>query len=356
MPDIPQHQIALSGEHLAEILYSLAPDGAVLFISRTCERLLGVPSVAVCDNPGLWPDLVDPGHRARLLDQRRRVAEDNASTEVTYRVHNRATGRQHVVRDCAVPVLSDAGEVVRIDGVLRDLTPAAARDDDLDRQQRMETLGRMTSSVAHSFNNILTVISGYSSALEDNPQLDPLERRAVGQIGVAADRAADLSHRLVAYARGDEPVTRREFQVVRLLMDARDLLRGILSRSIELKMLAQPDLPHLAGDSLRLQMALLHLAANAKAAMPRGGTLTLSAEMDPDAAGLLLVKLIDDGDGMASDVLARARDPYFTTRDQATGLGLTLVEEIVVEHGGTLELTSTPGSGTTVWMRLPVVG
>lgn len=355
MPDFPQHQIALSGEHLAETLYSLDPGGAVLFISRTCDCLLGAPAVALIDNPGLWSELVDPGHRARLLEQRRSVVEQGTASEVTYRIDNPTTGRRHVILDCAVPVLSDAGEVIRIDGVLRDLTPAAARDDDHDRQQRMETLGRMTSAVAHSLNNILTVISGYSSALEDNPQLDPLERRAVGQIGVAADRAADLSHRLVAYARGDEPVTRREFQVVRLLMDARDLLRGILSRSIELKMLAQSDLPRLAGDSLRLQMALLHLAANSRDAMPRGGTLTLCAEMDPDDASLLLIKLIDDGDGMASDVLARACDPYFSTRDQATGLGLTLVEEIVVEHGGSLELSSTPGIGTTVMMRLPVL-
>jgi signal transduction histidine kinase len=352
--DIPQHQIALSGEHLAETLYSLSPDGAVLFISRTCERFLGAPAVAICDNPGLWPERVDPDHGPRLRDMRRRLVDDKVAVEATYRVNNPATDRHHVLHDCAVPVLSDDGAVVRIDGVLRDLTPSAARDDDLERQQRMESLGRMTSAVAHSFNNILTVISGYSSALEDNPQLDPLERRAVGQIGVAADRAADLSHRLVAYARGDEPVTRREFQVVRLLMDARDLLRGILSRSIELKMLAESDLPPLAGDSLRLQMALLHLAANSRDAMPRGGTLTLSAELDPDAAGGLLLKLVDDGDGMTSDVLARARDPYFTTRDQATGLGLTLVEEIVTEHGGTLELSSTPGSGTTVVMRLPV--
>ena len=356
MFDDPQHQIAQSGDHLAEILYSLSPDGAVLFISRTCERIFGAPAVALCDSPGLWRELVDPAHHSRLADHRRRLVEEATACEVAYRVLNRASDTQPVVLDHAVPVYSDAGDVVRIDGVLRDLTAATAADADVSRRERMETLGRMTSSVAHSLNNILTVISGYSSALEDNPQLDPLERRAVGQIGVAADRAADLSHRLVAYARGDDPVTQREFQVVRLLMDARDLLRGILSRSIELKMLAQPDLPRLCGDSLRLQMALLQLAANAKAAMPRGGTLTLSAELDPDDPGLLMVKLTDTGEGMTSSILARATDPYFTTRDQATGLGLSLVEEIVTDHGGTLALTSTPGTGTTVMLRLPVLG
>ena len=355
MSDDPQHLIARSGDHLSEILYSLRPDGAVLFISRTCERIFGAPAVALCDSPGLWIELVDPAHRDRLTAQRRRLVEEGAACETVYRVLDRTSDTPHVLLDHAVPVYSDAGDVVRIDGVLRDLTAATAADDDASRCERMEALGRMTSSVAHSFNNILTVISGYSSALEDNPQLDPLERRAVGQIGVAADRAADLSHRLVAYARGDDPVTRREFQVVRLLMDARDLLRGILSRSIELKMLAQPDLPRLCGDSLRLQMALLHLAANAKAAMPRGGSLILSAEIPPDDPGRLLIKLTDDGEGMTSDVLARATDPYFTTRAQATGLGLSIVEEIITDHGGTLDLTSTPGTGTTVWLRLPLL-
>jgi two-component system, cell cycle sensor histidine kinase and response regulator CckA len=350
------HEIARAGDLLSEVLYSQGPDGSVRQLSRSFERLTGMPAAAVQDNAGMWLELVHAEDRERLDDERRRRLAEGTPGEVQYRVRHRIHGAEVVLLDHAIPVQDDDGAVVRVDGVLVDLTLRAARDEDWARQRRLEAMGRMTTSVAHSYNNLLTVITGYASALEDVSGLDPLEQRAVAQITTAADRASDLSRRLVTLARGDVPPRARTIAVVRLLAEARDMLRGMLSRAIELRVAAQPDLPPIQGDPTRLIEALLHLAANARDAMPQGGTITLAAYLDEHDERRLLIEISDTGSGMTEDVLARVFDPFFTTRerDDMAGLGCALAREIAQDHGGTIAVDSTPGKGTRVRLRLPV--
>lgn len=353
----PFHAIATDGDRLTEVLYSLASDGSLLLLSGSFERSSGTPAAAFRDDPSLWLEMVVPEDRPRLQAERARREAEGTPGEVVYRIRNRIDGGIHVLLDYAIPLLDDAEELIRIDGVLTDVTLRAARQASESRQGRMEALGRLTTAVAHSFNNILTVISGYASALETNPALDPLEQRAVERIGTATDRAADLTRRLVIYARGDDVPGPRDVHPLLLLKEVRDLLRGMLSRAIELEVLAEPDLPTIHVDPMRITEAMLHLAANAREAMPHGGTLTLAASRI-ESRNWLKLELRDTGTGMTQDVLARATDPYFTTHeaDGAVGLGCCLAQETAKDHGGTLEIYSTPGEGATVVLSLPIMG
>ncbi len=350
------HEIARAGDLLSEVLYVQAPDGAVLQLSRSFERLTGTPTTAVLDNARLWIELVHVEDREKLAAERQRRLDEGTPGQVQYRVRHRIHGGEVVLADHAIPVTDADGAVVRVDGVLVDLTLRAAREEDWARQRRLEAMGRLTTSVAHSYNNLLTVITGYASALEDVTGLDPLEQRAVVQITSAAERASDLSGRLVTLARGDHPPRARAIPTLRFLAEARDLLRGMLTRAIELRVAAQPDLPPMQGDPTRLLEALLHLAANARDAMPQGGTLTLAAYLDEHDARRMIIEVADTGHGMTEDVLARAFDPFFTTRDRddMSGLGCALAREIASDHGGSIAIESTPGKGTRVWLRIPV--
>ena len=346
------HQIAADGELLTEVLYSLDGDGSLLFASSTLERVCGVPVAALREDSGSWLAQVVEDDRERVAAERQRRVREGTPGEVSYRVRNRINGVVSVLLDNGVAVHDEAGTVVRIDGVLRDISRHAARDTDGARQARMEAMGRMATSVAHSLNNILTVVSGYASALEGNPGLDPLEQRAIVQISAAAERASDVTRRLIGFALGKPPGV-RPIHVVRFLKETRDLLRGMLSRAIELEVLAEPDLPQFRGDPLRLQEVMLHLADNARLAMDQGGKITLSARRED---GRLLLEMRDTGTGMRREAVERAFDPFFTTRDQAAGLGCSYVQEIVEDHGGTVELHSILGEGTRVVIRLPLQG
>ena len=225
---------------------------------------------------------------------------------------------------------------------------------------RLQALGQLTAAVAHTFNNLLTVVAGYASALETSPRLDGLERRAVDRIVTAAEQAASLTETLVRSARGDPPRV-REVQMLAFLLEARDLLGSMVGRSIQLEVLAQQDLPRVAVDPARLHEAVLYLAANARAAMPAGGSLVLSAYLDGGDDGddgspprAVVLEVRDSGEGIATSALPHVFDPGFTTRPDAPGLGCSQVRAIVEQWGGSAEIESLPGDGTRVLLRLPV--
>ncbi len=224
---------------------------------------------------------------------------------------------------------------------------------------RLQALGQLTAAVAHTFNNLLTVVAGYASALETSPRLDGLERRAIDRIVTAAEQAASLTETLVRSTRGDPPRV-REVQMLAFLLEARDILGSMVGRSIQLEVLAQQDLPRVAVDPARLHEAVLYLAANARAAMPAGGSLILSAFLDAENEGTedspraVILEVRDSGEGIATTALPRVFEPGFTTRPDAAGLGCSQVRAIVEQWGGAAEIESRPGDGTRVLLRLPV--
>jgi signal transduction histidine kinase/ActR/RegA family two-component response regulator len=247
---------------------------------------------------------------------------------------------------------------------------AATRDmleDRLRQSQKMEALGQLTGGLAHDFNNMLAIIIGNLSLLKR--RLERGERaveRYAEQALKGADRAATLTHRLLAFAR-KQPLAPEAIACNRLIAAMSDLLRRSLGESIRIETVAAPALWTTQADANQLENAILNLAVNARDAMPKGGRLIIEtdnvhldeayAAQNPGvpAGPYVLVALTDTGSGMPPDVAAKAFDPFFTTKPvgQGTGLGLSQVYGFVRQSGGHVAIYSEPDRGTTVRLYLP---
>jgi signal transduction histidine kinase/ActR/RegA family two-component response regulator len=221
---------------------------------------------------------------------------------------------------------------------------------------KMEALGQLTGGVAHDFNNLLTVIGGNLQILEDVLEA----RMLVDSASRAARRGAELTGKLLAFSRKRQ-LNAQAVDCAHLLGGMRDLLRRTLGEGIDLRYRIDPGLQHALADAGQLESAVLNLALNARDAMPRGGTLTLSAQqregqrLARSGADTVVVEVSDNGEGMTREVIARALEPFFTTKaaGKGTGLGLSMVYGFVRQWGGDVRIYSEPGIGTTVRLLLP---
>ncbi|MDO9562296.1 MAG: ATP-binding protein [Bradyrhizobium sp.] len=236
----------------------------------------------------------------------------------------------------------------------------------LHQAQKMEAVGQLTGGVAHDLNNILTVITGtieiLSEAFADRPELLAITR----MIDDAAARGADLTQRLLAFAR-KQPLQPREVDVNALVIQTANLLRPTLGEQIEVHMMLADDTSHALIDPSQLTNAVLNLALNARDAMPDGGKLTIetrnvvldeeyvSANSDVTAGNYVLVAVTDSGHGIPAAILNHVFEPFFTTKDvdKGSGLGLSMVYGFVKQSQGHIKIYSEEGHGTTVRIYLP---
>jgi signal transduction histidine kinase/ActR/RegA family two-component response regulator len=231
----------------------------------------------------------------------------------------------------------------------------------LHEAQKLETLGQLTGGVAHDFNNLLTPVIGNLDLLRRRFPDDPRAQRLIDGGLQAASRAATLVQRLLAFARRQD-LQPRPVAIPALLEGMSDMLARSLGPTIDVHFAFPPDLPAARVDPNQLELALLNLAINARDAMPDGGPLRIEAsEVDRPGVGALTaghyirIAVIDGGLGMDRDTLARAVEPFFSTKGQGkgTGLGLSMVHGLAAQLGGMLSLTSAPGQGTTAEILLP---
>ncbi|WP_267380565.1 MULTISPECIES: hybrid sensor histidine kinase/response regulator [unclassified Sphingomonas] len=255
------------------------------------------------------------------------------------------------------------GEPLRMAGVVSDVTDQKEADAQLAQAQKMDAIGQLTGGVAHDFNNLLTPIVGSLDLLRRRHKDDEKTQRMVGGALQAAERAATLTQRLLAFAR-KQALQPRAVDVGALIDGIVDLVRRSLGPTIAVVLEVPRHLPSARVDPNQLELALLNLAINARDAMPGGGRLLLSvAEVAVDERNPLnlkggrYVRLIaeDNGTGMDRATLARATEPFFSTKGvgKGTGLGLSMVHGLAAQSGGILHLRSEPGAGTAVELWLP---
>jgi PAS domain S-box-containing protein len=249
---------------------------------------------------------------------------------------------------------------------LRDLTEKIAAEEQLRQAQKMEAIGKLTGGIAHDFNNILTVITGtieiLADAVADKPKLAAIAR----MIDDAAERGAELTQRLLAFAR-KQPLRPRATDVNALVVDAAKLLRPALGEQIEIEAKLAPDAWTALVDPSQLTTSLLNVAVNARDAMPDGGKLTLEtcntmldehyagANGDVRAGAYVQIAISDTGTGIPVAIRDKVFEPFFTTKDvgKGTGLGLSMVYGFVKQSGGHIKLYSEEGRGATVKIYLP---
>ncbi|MBN9419476.1 hypothetical protein ABS71_05915 [bacterium SCN 62-11] len=284
-----------------------------------------------------------------------REAWNRTLTEgVPYDQQNRLLrrGRIHWIRVCANPTLGVSGRVEKVSGVTQDITLQRKLEEQLRESQKMEAVGRLAGGVAHDFNNLLTVIQGYTVILEAEP--DPeTSQEAIESIRLAGDRAAALTAQLLAFSRRTF-VEAQVFDIHPLIQRSSSLIRSLLGEDTQcdVQLSAEPCVVRM--DPTQFEQVLMNLVVNARDAMPQGGLLKIQTSRD---ASQVRIAVKDQGHGMDSEVLEHIFEPFFTTKamGHGTGLGLAVVHGVVTRWGGTIQVESTLGQGTTFHICFPLV-
>ncbi|MDX2233252.1 MAG: response regulator [Hyphomonadaceae bacterium] len=244
--------------------------------------------------------------------------------------------------------------------VLRDMADRRRAEDALRHAQKMEAVGQLTGGIAHDFNNLLTPIIGGLERIRARLGADERTHRILDNALEAARRAAKLTSQLLAFSRSQK-MQIAPIDMAGLLDGVRDLLLHSVGQNVRVEIVAPPGLSALS-DASQLELALINLAVNARDAMPRGGTLTITVKAidwrgstQAPAGRYVDIAVADTGVGMSEDVRARAMEPFFTTKPTGagTGLGLAQVFAVARQSGGDVEIISAPGRGTTIHVRLP---
>ncbi len=242
-----------------------------------------------------------------------------------------------------------------------DVTDRHAIEEQNRQSQRMESVGRLAGGVAHDFNNLLTVINAYSELLLENMDETDPGRVNLVEIRKAGDRAAALTHQLLAVSRR-QVLNPRILDLNVLVADAEVIIRRAVSEDIEVIARLDPSLRHVRADASQLNQVLLNLVVNARDAMTSGGKLTIATsnvtagpEIPLPLGPYVLLTVTDDGAGMSADDLAHVFEPFFTTKGpgRGTGLGLSTVYGIVQQSRGHLRVDSEPGRGARFSVYLP---
>jgi len=256
---------------------------------------------------------------------------------------------------------------LRMIGIHMDITEKKQLEAQFLRAQRLESLGTLASGIAHDLNNILTPMLVVTQLLPMRiPELNDDTRRILDTLETSAQRGANLVKQILSFARGIEG-NRVSLDIQHLLGEVQQILEQTLPKSITIRTQIDPDLWTISGDATQLHQVLMNLCVNARDAMPRGGTLDISAQnmwldthqarryLDGTAGAYVVVSVSDTGVGMAPEVLHRIFDPFFTTKDvgKGTGLGLSAVLGIVKSHDGFLDVQSQVNGGSQFQVFFP---
>jgi len=326
--------------------------------SRDVESLFGVAPGSFAGTYDAYLALVHPEDRERVYSSVRASLARGGEYEVLHRVIA-ADGSIRWIEGHGRVFPDAQGRRVRMAGAVADVTQRRTLEESARQSQKMEAIGRLAAGVAHDFNNLLTVILTVTDLLAHSPVLDETARLGVDEIVGAAKRASVLTRQLLTLSR-QQSAAIGSIDLNGIIASSVAMLRRLLPEDARLNVELEPKLWPVRGDAGQLEQGLLNLVVNARDAMPHGGQIRIATHNDGllrGAATIPSVKLVvsDEGIGMTAETRARVFDPFFTTKPvgEGTGLGLTMVYGIVQQLGGTIELETAPGRGTTVTLSIP---
>ncbi|MBI5590961.1 MAG: response regulator [Deltaproteobacteria bacterium] len=359
-------------ENAVEGIFQSIPEGRFLNVNPSMARILGYDSAEeLIENiADIGQQLyVNPGQRETFIQQMR-----DGKTVSGFHVQMYCKNRRIVwVSLHARPVLNENGQLLLTEGILEDITEPkrveAERiklEDQLRQSQKMETVGLLAGGIAHDFNNLLTPILGYCELLIAGfPEEDP-RRQKLQHVWQAAERAKDLTHRLLAFSR-KQMIELKTVDLGALIRQFESMLRRTIRESIHIEVRISPSIGLVRADARQIEQILINLSINAQDAMPEGGTLTIeAADIDLDESytsshpeiapgAYVMLAISDTGVGMDEETMEHIFDPFFTTKElgRGTGLGLSTVYGIVKQHGGSISVYSEKNQGSIFKTFLP---
>jgi len=352
-------------ERAADIItrYELYPHPHVAYVNPAFASIMGYSPEQYYADPELILNIVHPDDRL-LKEAVLRGDFLNGST-VTLRCISRAGNtvwlEQHNTR-----VEDNDGRLIAIEGIARDITERQKLEEQLHQSQKMEAIGVLAGGLAHDFNNMLTVILGYSDLILTDDAPGPRIVEKLDQVKKAAELAAALTRQLLAFGR-KQLVRRRVLDVNGIVETSSKMLHRSIGEDIELVLRLDAGLAKINADPGQIEQVLMNLTLNAKASMPQGGRITIETKNvtldEPPLAGTMackpgldvMIAVTDTGCGMDASTQARIFEPFYTTKQlgQGTGLGLSIVYGIVKQNGGDIRVFSKPGQGSRFEILFP---
>ncbi len=332
------------------VVWEVGPNGRIRFCSRSGFEVLGREANVVDGRHALR--FIHANDRRCILSKLKAAAPTNAPIrDLEVRVV-RSDGTLRWLAVSAQPLRTRDGRHDGFRGLAVDITRRTQAEQALAQSRRIEAVGTLAGGVAHDLNNVLAAVTGYAQlAQAELPATHPAQQD-MAAITAAAERGAGLVRRVLQFAR-QRPTQRQPVEIAELVHEVTQLLRPQLPPTVRIR-LDLPDAESLVlADPTELHQVVVNIAANAINAMRDSGT-TLGFTVAATEHDVVLT-IVDDGAGMSADVLDRAIEPFYTTRDvgEGTGMGLAVAHGVVTSLGGTLHIASTLGKGTTVTVTLP---
>ena len=318
------------------------------------QTALGYTSEEVDPSFEWWGERIHPEDRERVVAMVNRAIEDGSET-TNYRYRFRLKdGRFGHFEDQLFIMRDETGRPYRVLGTMHDISEQARHEEEQRRVNNLESLGLLAGGIAHDFNNLLTSILAQAELVKITATQPELVTDRASQIGVAVRQAAQLTRQLLTFSKGGEPIRRS--------VSLEDLVReqvtfSLRGSSTKVHYGFETDLRSADVDRGQVGQVVQNLVLNAEQAMGKGGELHINARnVGPEEAGgaaFVELTIRDNGSGMPEAVRAKIFDPYFTTKSDGHGLGLSICHSIVERHGGTIHAESTPGTGTVFTILLP---
>jgi PAS domain S-box-containing protein len=339
-------------------------DFLITYVNPAAERIFGFANAEVV---GRHPNelYVPAGDRGRVERIHQRLARGDMGVGGVS-INTTKDGRAISCEWHNTPLFDAAGAYIGSMSMVQDITERKQLEEQFRQSQKMEAVGKLAGGIAHDFNNLLTAIMGYSEMLLARGVAEELRLGHAQQIKKAAERAASLTHQLLAYSR-KQVLQARVINLNEVVGEMNGLLRRVIGEDVELATELDPGLWKVKADPNQIEQALMNMAVNSRDAMPGGGRLTITTSnrvLDETAVraypefacgDYVELRVADTGQGMEEEVRERIFEPFFTTKriGEGTGLGLSMVFGVVKQSGGNISVTSRPHAGTSFEILLP---
>ncbi len=348
-------------------------DRNLLYMSPSCERITGYSVEEFKRDRDLMRRIVRPEDLPAVAAHEEETRRTDEPCGVDYRIVTKSGGEKWIGHRC-VPVFCEGKRRGRR-ATNRDITERmvarkrlAETEAQLRQAQKLEAVGRLAGGVAHDFNNILTVINGYSEILLSKMKSDDPNRGPVEEIAGSGERAASLTHQLLAFSR-KQVVKPVPVDLNAVVSNMGKMIGRLIGEDVEVANATEPGLGCIQADPGQIEQVIVNLVVNARDAMPQGGRLairTANIDLDDAHAGegmgvkpgpYVVLALSDTGVGMDAETQSHLFEPFFTTKEpgKGTGLGLATVHGIIRQAGGCVRVTSEVGQGTTFKIYFPRV-